>query len=422
MQNISLFWLLDVVRTLLNKYLLNKYPDVDGEKYFQARALSLLHIFLPILMATVLILGYADASMRVMIGGILITSLASLLFLSLGYLTTVTLTSYTMIGLFATLIVFNRDIYNNYETYMLATFHMFIVVVSSLLTYQRRYTIFTTALGILYLVLLYFLRAIPFQSELNPLEIDDYLVAIALLAMAGFIIASTVNRRKRLLEIANEETNQNIAKAKALKESLEEKDILLNEVHHRVKNNLNVAISLQRLQIRNLDPENEAVAALQESIGRLNSMAQVHERLYAAGNLKAVDFKPYIVAISDAVVRSFEKPNIKFIVNVEDGFSIELTRAVPCGLILNELITNICKHAYPNDEPGVAEITFTLSMDHMVTLIVSDEGVGIPDTDWNASNSLGMYLINMLTEQLAGTLSIESSAGTTVIISFPLSD
>jgi len=208
-----------------------------------------------------------------------------------------------------------------------------------------------------------------------------------------------------------------------LKQSLEEKEILLHEVHHRVKNNLNVAISLQRMQIRNLDPSNEAVSALQESVGRLNSMALVHERLYAAGNLKAVEFKPYIVAICSAVVHSFQKPNIKFVVNVEDGFSIELTRAVPCGLILNELITNVCNHAFPGDSAGIAEITFTLSVANQVTLTVRDEGVGISDQVDRSSQSLGLHLISLLTEQLAGDLDIQGdSHGTTVTINFPLLD
>ena len=408
------------MNAFLNKYLLINFGEGDSEGYFQARVLSIIHILLIILMSMVLVLGYSDYSMKKLLFGILFMSFISLFFIRRGYLTSVTLISYTAIGLFATLAVYSRHSYNNYETYMLATIHMFIVVVSSLLTHQRRYPFFTTALGILYIVLLYFLRGITMSTELNPLHIDDYIISISLLTLAGFIISSTLERRKNLLQIAEDESNKNIAKAKALRESLEEKEILLHEVHHRVKNNLNVAMSLQRLQISRLAPSNEAVSALNESISRLNAMTLVHERLYAAGNLKAVEFKPYIIDISNAVVRSFKKPNIRFVVNVEDGFSIELTRAVPCGLILNELITNICKHAYPNDEPGVAEITFTVSTDHQVTLIVSDAGVGIPDSDWTASNSLGMHLINLLTEQLAGSLSIDGKKGTTVIVTFPL--
>ena len=407
---------------ILNKYLLSHFMDGDGEDYFQARVLIIIHILLILLLGIVLFLGYSEYTMKKMMFSILFMSITSLFFISRGYLTSVTLISYTAIGLFATLIVFSRAFYNNYETYMLAAIHMFIVSVSSLLTHQKRYSYFTTSLGVLYIIILFFVRGIPMSTERNPLQIDDYIISITLLSMAGFIISSTLERRKKLLQLAEDESNKNIAKAEALRVSLEEKDILLHEVHHRVKNNLNVAMSLQRMQIRNLDPENEAVSALNESISRLNAMALVHERLYAAGNLKAVEFKPYIIAISSAVVRSFKKPNIRFVVNVEDGFSIELTRAVPCGLILNELITNICKHAYPEDEPGVAEITFTMSTDHRVTLIVSDEGVGIPERDWTASNSLGMHLINLLTEQLAGTLRIDGSQGTSVVVTFPLTD
>ena len=382
----------------------------------------MIHFCMILLMAMVFFMGYLDYNMIFPVVGIMVVSMISVLALTRGHLASVTVFSYAAIGLFATLLVFSRNSYNNYEVYMLGFIHMFILVVSSLLTYQVRYTLFNTVMGIFYLIALLLLRGIPLSTSENTLDIDDYIIAGSLLLMAGFIINSTVQRRKTLLQTAKNETARSEQYARKLEQSLAEKEILLHEVHHRVKNNLNVAMSLQRMQIRNLPPENEAVAALDESIGRLNSMALVHERLYAAGNLKAVEFKPYIVAISDAVVRSFKKPNIRFVVNVEDGFSIELTRAVPCGLILNELITNICKHAFPHDEPGDAEITFTMSTSNMVTLIVSDAGVGIPDQDWTASNSLGMHLINLLTEQLAGTISIDGSAGTTVIISFPLAE
>ncbi len=408
------------MKALLEKYFLHRYSERSVEEKFQARVLILVHIFLIMLLCLVFFMGYSIYNMKIMIIGIILVSLISIFLIHMGHLTTVTVTSYAFIGLFSTLLVFGRDEYHNYEVYMLGFIHMFIMVVSSLLTYQRRYILFTTGMSILYLLLLLLVRGFPLSTPESPIEIDDYIIAASLITMAGFIIESTVRRRKTLLQEANDGFTQAKEKAIELKQSLDEKELLLNEVHHRVKNNLNVAISLQRLQIRNLNPENEAVEAFQESISRLNSMALVHERLYSSENLKTVEFKPYIHAISNAIVRSFQKPNIWFGVTIDDGFSMDITKAVPCGLILNELITNICKHAYPGDQKGIAGISITQSEAGMITLVVSDEGIGIPGSQWPDSSSLGVHLITLLTEQLGGTIEMKGDSGTTVTVTFPL--
>ena len=181
----------------------------------------IIHMFLIILMLVIVTLGFSDSGMIPFLNGIIILSIISLVFLRYGKLTTVTLITYIATGLFASLIVFNRLSYNIYETYMLATIHMSITVVASLLTNQRRYTLVTTGLGVIYIILLYFFRGVPLSSSTQPLEIDDYLVVIALLIMTGLIVTSTVTRQKRLLEIAKVESVQNIAKAKQIKQSEE---------------------------------------------------------------------------------------------------------------------------------------------------------------------------------------------------------
>jgi len=222
------------------KYFLSAYREREGEAFFQARVLLIMHMFLIILMLVIIALGFSDSGMIPFLKSIIILSIISLVFLRYGKLTTVTLITYIATGLFASLIVFNRLSYNIYETYMLATIHMSITVVASLLTNQRRYTLVTTGLGVIYIILLYFFRGVPLSSSTHPLEIDDYLVVIALLIMTGLIVTSTVTRRRRLLEMAKAESAQSITKGKQIKQSEERYQTLvesLNEGIGRVDEN-----------------------------------------------------------------------------------------------------------------------------------------------------------------------------------------
>ncbi len=407
----------------IDSYILKHYLPKESEPYFQGKVLLFNHLSIIILMAIVISLSPGGFTPKLLFTSILLTSLISIFFIAQGYINIAILLSYTGIGFFASLLIFSRESYQNFEVYALVAVHMFITLVASLLTQRRFHTHVTTSAGAIYLTLLLFIRGLRLATPENPLEIDDYVIGMALLVLTGFITRNTLDRRKRLLEISESESARNLKQALELRQSLKEKELLLHEVHHRVKNNLNVAISLQRMQIRNLDPSNVAINALQESIGRLNSMALVHERLYAVGDFNAIDFKPYILAICNSVIHTLHKENVTFTVNIDNGFSLDLTRAVPCGLIMNELITNICKHAFPADEKGLAEITVTLSAENLVTIMVRDEGIGINPGDYSGSNSLGMHLIALLTEQLAGVQSIQgNSSGTTVSITFPLSD
>ncbi len=402
--------------------LLKKYFPRESEEFFQARVLVLIHITLATMMVVVLAITPATGIILIMLGFIFLLSLSSIFFIGVGYLPAVTLITYSGMGLLATLAVFSKPYYQNFEVYALTSFHMFITVVASLLTRHRFYTYFTSLSGVFYIFLLLIFRGLRMASPTHPLEIDDYVIGPAFLLLSGYIIRNTLSRRKHLLDIAENESQRSHEQAKALTKSLEEKEILLHEVHHRVKNNLNVAISLLNMQIRNLDKSDIARITLQDSIGRLNSMALVHERLYAGKNLKAINLRPYITAILHAVMRSLGKTNIAFAINVVDNIEIELAKAVPCGLILNELITNVYKHAYPEGKSGQAEVYLSFSDDNQITLIVQDHGVGMTETDYLEGKSLGMHLVHLLTEQLMGDLQIDHPGGTKISISFPLFD
>lgn len=393
------------------KKILKVYEQSSDETKFQSRILLLVHISVTALILGVLYMGYTTTFMVYSLRLMTLLSITSILLISLGYLTISTIITYTGIGILVTITVFGRDQYSGFEAYLISTIHMFIILVASLLTQQRFYTLYTTAMGVISVLLLYIFRGIPLHSDQNPLEIDDYLIAVTLLILSGFILIRTTGRRKQLL-LAVE------SKSRTVEQSLKEKEILLNEIHHRVKNNLNVAISLLRMQMNQPDASDQLIASLQDSINRLTSMALVHERLYAGKNFNAVQFNPYITGMLSTLLASYRSRHIEFDVNVEDNLRVGLDQAIPCGLIINELITNLYKHAYPEGQGGKAWVNFTQNNEAFI-LEVGDHGVGMDPALFNTSTSLGTKVVALLVEQLGGRLHVQAGSGTSVQIEFP---
>ncbi|NQV14552.1 sensor histidine kinase [bacterium] len=408
------------MKSAISRLFPKKFTVNNSEDYYQAQVLMLTHVFLVIMISIVLIISDMELNMTLLVWGILILSLLSIIFIRRGFLRTVALISYGGLGLLSASVVFTRPEYVNYEVYMVTTSQMFIVVISSLLSYQGLYTIFTTGMGALYIIALYVLRGLTLSGPNNRLEMDDYVVCMCLLLLTGYITRSTVTRRKRLLTISEMEFKRAAKKTVELEKILAEKEILIQEVHHRVKNNLNVAISILRLQAGNLPESDSAVEALQESVGRLHSMALVHQSIYESDDLLDIKIRPYITAILHNAIRTHNRHDVNFRIDVDHDSTIELSRAVPCGLILNELITNVIKHAYPNAEGGDAIISFKKSADDQLTLAVKDYGIGLIEEDWSKSKTLGVQLVSLLTEQLVGTLKISIEGGTQIKIDFPL--
>jgi PAS domain S-box-containing protein len=203
-----------------------------------------------------------------------------------------------------------------------------------------------------------------------------------------------------------------------LKASLREKEVLLKEIHHRVKNNLQVISSLLYLRSKNIEDQ-EALEMFQDSRNRVRSMALVHERLYQSQDLARVDFAEYVRNLANYLFRSygFNSNVIKLKINVDDVF-LSIDTAVPCGLILNELVSNCLKHAFPKG--GEGEIGIELcSNDDKFTLTVGDNGVGLPKgLDFRKTESLGLQLVNTLVDQLEGTIELDRSDGTAFEITF----
>ena len=202
-----------------------------------------------------------------------------------------------------------------------------------------------------------------------------------------------------------------------LEKSLEEKSVLLQEIHHRVKNNLAVISGL--LQIQQFESKDEKLNhILGNSISRIKSMALIHEKLYQSDSFSNVDFKDYIASLLDTIMNTMEIRNeIEVTIDCDD-VDMSINQAVPCALIINEAVTNSLKHAFINKKDGSILVRF--KEDHKnITVTVKDNGVGIPTSIINDyEHTMGMTIINILSSQLQASLDIDNSAGTTIIIQF----
>jgi len=204
---------------------------------------------------------------------------------------------------------------------------------------------------------------------------------------------------------------------KELKKSLNEKDMLLKEIHHRVKNNMQIVSSLLSLQSGHV--EGTALNILQESQNRVKSMAMIHEKLYQSGDLTRIDFADYIYSIVSDLFSSYgvDTSRVASTVLIEDIF-LEIETAVPLGLIVNELVSNSLKHAFPGNSEGNIRVRIHEHQDGY-HLHVEDEGLGIPeDFDLNSQDSLGFQLVKALTKQLEGSINLDRQNGTAFKVIF----
>jgi PAS domain S-box-containing protein len=205
-----------------------------------------------------------------------------------------------------------------------------------------------------------------------------------------------------------------------IKASLDEKEMLLKEIHHRVKNNLQVISSLLSLQSRNVSDE-ETLTVLKESQDRIRSMALIHEKLYRSENLARIDFSSYLESLTNHLMRSYRSAvgTARLDMDVTD-VSLSLETAVPCGLIVNELVSNALKHAFKNGSQGTITINLSKNNGKYVSLVIADDGVGLPESfDISQSDTLGLRLVNMLVGQVRGQLSTSNVNGARFEILFP---
>ena len=199
---------------------------------------------------------------------------------------------------------------------------------------------------------------------------------------------------------------------KMLEKSLHEKEILLKEIHHRVKNNLMIISSLLNLQSDYIKDE-ESKNIFKESQNRARSMALIHERLYQSTDLKRIDFGDYIRTLANDLYHTYVMDTSLIKLNIDvDDIKLDINTSIPLGLILNELVTNSLKHAFSQGESGEINIKFHMQMINYL-LEVKDNGVGFPnDIDYKNTDTLGLRLVTSLTEQIDGKIEFNNTSGT----------
>lgn len=203
--------------------------------------------------------------------------------------------------------------------------------------------------------------------------------------------------------------------------SLREKEVLLQEIHHRVKNNLAIISGLLGLQADKIHDQT-ILERFKQAQDRVYSMSLIHEKLYQSTDLANLEAKDFIQTLADYLVSSYslDHQQIELEVDIEPAW-FNIDEAIPCGLIINELITNTLKHAFVPSQKGTIQI-FLKNLGHECQLIVADNGKGIPeDVDIEETDSLGLMLVSGLTGQLNGTFTLDRSQGTRFEITFPLS-
>ena len=221
------------------------------------------------------------------------------------------------------------------------------------------------------------------------------------------------------ISIFEDITESKIAE-KTIRASLKEKEVLLRELYHRTKNNMQVVSSLIGLKSASIKDE-QMKNILHEMKNRIQTIALVHQKLYQSQNLSRVDLKEYITDLVNLLINSYaaEQDKITFTLNLEN-INVLIDTAVPCGLIINELISNSYKHAFPGDMKGNIDIRLKKLEEDTIELVISDNGIGIPDGfNLLGKNTLGMQVFyNIATEQLMGDVKVDSSCGLTFTIHF----
>jgi len=215
------------------------------------------------------------------------------------------------------------------------------------------------------------------------------------------------------------DVTQRLADNDKLHHVLREQEGLLREIHHRVKNNLQVVSSLLGLQFR--DAADDGIRKMfQESQNRIHSMALLHEILYQSNAFSRVNLPDYIRQIATHLFSSYGigGDRIRLLTNLET-VSLNVDAAVPCGLIVNELISNSLKYAFPDGRRGEVRVELLARRGGMAQLVVADNGVGLhADCDWATAQSLGWRLVRSLAEQLGAEVEVKSTAGTEIQLTF----
>lgn len=232
-------------------------------------------------------------------------------------------------------------------------------------------------------------------------------------------LEATQRAMLNLLDDFDEEKTKAERTSLELEQLLREREVLLKEVHHRVKNNLQVVSSLLGLQAWHFK-DTRLRQALEDSQNRVLSIALVHENLYRSKDLAQVEFSDYVRSLVDNLPRSSSAGTEVSVTQDVEKCRLSIETAVPCGLIINELVTNALKHAFPGGRRGGIRVELQRVDLSNWMLRVADDGIGLPESiDMGSTKSLGLELVSLLVKQLAGSLEIKRSGGTSFQLTFP---
>ncbi len=238
-----------------------------------------------------------------------------------------------------------------------------------------------------------------------PLNFDD--------SAANYEARVAVSGRDEALIMVRNTTERREA------EEARKKEVLLKEIHHRVKNNLQVISSLLYLQSKRVEDQ-RVVEMFNESSNRIKSMSLIHQKLYQSQNAATIDFNEYIRDLTDALFSSYgaRRDVVRLTLHI-DGTVLNVDTAIPCGLIVNELVSNSLKYAFPEGRQGQVYVSLRRDGDDHFTLIVGDTGIGLPKGfDYQESPSLGLKLVHTLVDQMGGTVELDREGGTEFRITF----
>lgn len=258
------------------------------------------------------------------------------------------------------------------------------------------------------------------EAEIQNEKVIRYFFIGSVIALMLFLallynrarLKTTANKKLEIKRKQIDEQNEQLRKL------LAEKEWLLKEIHHRVKNNLQIVISLLNTQSAYLDNE-DALMAIQNSQHRMHAMSLIHQKLYQSENLSTIDMSWYSYELINYIKECYSsEKKIKFDVDVDKIF-LDVAQAVPLGLIINEAVNNTVKYAFPDKINGEVKVSFKYTETKECQLIISDNGVGLPkDFNIDETESLGMNLMRGLTDQLDGTFSLEDQNGLKITITF----
>lgn len=254
------------------------------------------------------------------------------------------------------------------------------------------------------------------EAFLRRVTLGSIALLIIIIGLLYYVVR-TKQRSNRLLEVQRAEIDR---KNQSLQQLVVEKEWLMKEIHHRVKNNLHMVVGLLASQAEYLKGQ-EAYDAITESQHRVQAMSLIHQKLYNTENLSSIDMPHYIDELVDYLQSSFDTgQNCRFVLDIAK-VSFPLSHSIPIGLILNEAITNAMKYAFPDSRKGHITISLKSIGDAQFRLTIHDDGVGIP-ANYRQHSSLGISLIEGLATDIRGTLTITNEQGTFITLTFPVAD